>query len=179
MAVPVVANLAIEVIHGTVAEIASGEPVTHVHTLVGVVVAVGGRKAAVGIHIVVAAIGVVGNEFQALGDAEGEAVGQGQGVFDVGIRVGIAHPHAATAAEQRRGGSVHKARLHIHGAVGIEGNIERTDVLRRVPQDTRLHEAALPVLLPESTVPVVGSFVCDVVGIVQPGGDLRIKFGAE
>ena len=179
VAVLEVADLAVEIIHGTVAEIASGQPVAHIHTLVGVVVAVGGGKAPVGIHVVVPTIGIVGDEFQAFRNTEGEPVGQGQCVFDAGVLVGIVHPDAAPAAEERRGCAVHEARLDVHGAVRIEGNIERTDVLGRIPKDTRLNEAALTVLLPESAVPVVGPFIGDVAGIVQPGGDFRIELGTE
>ena len=174
MAVPVVADLAIEVVHGTVAEITSGESVAYIHTLVGVVVAVGRGKAAVGIHVVVSAIGVVRDEFQALCNAESQAVGQREGIADAGVLIGVVSPDAAAAAEERRGGSVHIARLNVHGAVGIEGNVEGADILCRVPKDTRVHKAGLSVLLPETTVVVVGALEGYIAGIVQPRGNFRI-----
>ena len=179
MSVLIVADLAIEVIYGPVAEITAGQSVAHVHALVGIVVAVGRGKAAVLVHVVVAAVGIVGDEFQALRDGEGQAVGQGEGVPDAGVMVGIGRPHAAAAAEERGSGAVHVARLDVHRAVGIERHVEGADVLRRIPQDTRLHQAGLSVLLPEAAVSVVVTLEGDIAGIVQPGGDFRVQLGAE
>ena len=173
MAVIVVAVLLIEVVDRTVGEIDHGG--------LRRVPCVGRRIGAVGSEVVAAAVGVVGVEFQILVACEVERHPVGDDVVVVLARVLVASvgEYAAASAGDRRVGELDAVGINERGAVGVDRNERRADVVGHVEEDAVGVELFGTVLLPVTAVFVVGHLHADVVRVVHPrryfGGDLRAE----